>query len=241
LEFTRSGAIALITGSVVTCLVFAFHPSHLDPHPLVGAFTLSQIVHSAAIIAAPVLLYGAWAVANWLGWTTAARLGLVCAGFAMMLTVNAAVISAFVTPAAAQASGLMMQQAAGPNPHLQSPMAPSPGGHHAAVQMPPLVQLSVAMNRGLAQVHVALWSLAILLFAFSIWQRSPALSATGLLAGAFPIAWQLSGTFSPETHTMPMIVFVQGAWLIALAVTMARTSAAAAGAADRNAEPVPAS
>jgi hypothetical protein len=228
LGFVRSGAAALIIGSVVTCLVFAFHPSHIDPRPLIGAFTLSQIVHSAAILAAPVLLYGAWAVADWLGWTATARLGLVCAAFAMMLTVNAAVISSFVTPAAAHASGSIMPSADGGHP-VET--------HHAAMQMPPLVQLSVAMNRGLAQVHVALWSLAILLFAFAIWRRSSALSVGGMLVGGFPLAWQLSGTFSPETHTMPVIVFAQSAWLLAVAAAMLRANRTSGAQSDHLATP----
>lgn len=224
--FIRSGAIALIVGSAVTCLVFAFHPSHIDPHPLIGTFTLSQIVHSAAILAAPVLLYGAWAIADWLGSPAVARLGLVCAALAMMLTVNAAVISSFVTPAAAEASGPAMQSAAGANPQSRVHLPPPPEAHHDRMQMPPLVQLSVAMNRGLAQAHVALWSIAILLFAFAIWRQSAGLSLTGAVAGAFPLAWQLSGSFSPETHTMPVIVFAQSAWLVAVAVTILRRDAA---------------
>src|SRR5688500_17842728 len=105
MEIRRSGAWALIAGSAIACLVFAFHPSHVDPTPLVGTFTLSDIVHAAAILDAPLLLYGMWAMADWLGLRSGAvRMGLVLAGFAMVLTATAAVVSSFVTPAAAQAS-----------------------------------------------------------------------------------------------------------------------------------------
>jgi hypothetical protein len=219
LGFVRSGAWALMIGSVMTCLVFAFHPSHIDPHPIIGAFTLSQIVHSGAIIAAPVLLYGIWSLAEWLDWSAPARLGLVFGAIGLVLSVNAAIISSFVTPAAATASGLVLSSMAA-NPHMQSHGA---SAMHGMASMPPLVQLSVAMNRGLAQAHVALWSLSLLLFAFALLRRSSALWAVGSLVAAFPLAWQLSGRFSPETHTMPIIAFTQSAWLIAVALAMLRS------------------
>jgi hypothetical protein len=139
-----------------------------------------------------------------------------------MLTVNAAVISAFVTPAAAQASSSIMPPGTGSDFHAHVQLAPAApaAAHHPAMRMPPLVQLSVALNRGLAQAHVALWSLSLLLFAFAMRGRSTNLWGVGALVAAFPLAWQLSGRFSPETHTMPIIVFTQSAWLIALAVKM---------------------
>lgn len=224
MRIVRSGAWALIIGSIMTCLVFAFHPSHLDQHPVFGAFTLSQIVHSGAILAAPVLLYGVWAIAEWLDWTGPARLGFVFGAIGLMLTVNAAVVSSFVTPAAAVASGMTMPEAAAQHPQVQLHPHPDGSSMHGPqmMKMPPLVQLSVAMNRGLAQVHVALWSLSLLLLAFALRRRSMVLWAGGSLVAAFPLLWQLSGRFSPETHTMPLIVFTQGAWLIAVAALMLR-------------------
>lgn len=209
----RGGAMALIAGSVITCLVFAFHPSHIGTHPVVGAFSLSQLVHSAAIIAAPLLLFGLWDVARWSGFDQPGnRLAVVCAALAMVLSVNAAVVSSFVTPAAAEASGGVME----PSPGAQVVAA---DGHRYVVvtrmqDLPPLVRVAVALNRGLAQANVALLSIALLLFGLGLWKQARALAGVGMLVGAFPLLWQVSGRFSPETHTMPLIAFTQGAWLI---------------------------
>lgn len=227
-DVRRSGAWALIAGSVLACLVFAFHPSHVDPQPLIGVFTLSQIVHATALLAAPLLLYGMWAMADWLGLRTGAvRLGLVLAGFAMLLTVNAAVVSSFVTPAAARASsnGGAPRVTAHSMPALKSAAAEH---SKAALRhpMPPLVQVAVSLNRGLAQAHVALLSLALLFFGWSLRGRSTLFAASGAIVGALPLMWQLSGTFSPSTHTMPLIVFPQSAWLIGVALRMLQPSAA---------------
>lgn len=223
MEAGRSGAWALIAGSVLACLIFAFHPSHVDERPLVGVFTLSQVVHATALLAAPLLLYGMWAMADWLGLRNGAvRLGLVLAGFAMLLTANAAVVSSFVTPAAAHASRLPTH---GPAAHVSAAPTARPG--HALVPrahpMPPLVQVTVALNRGLAQAHVATLSLALLLFAWAMRGRSRVFAATGAIVGAYPLAWQLSGTFWPSVHAMPLVVFPQSAWLIAVAVAMLRS------------------
>ena len=79
-----------------------------------------------------------------------------------------------------------------------------------------------AANRGFAQVHVAYWTLALLLFGLT-WRRRNAVAGwAGVAVGVYPIAWQLSGSFSPEVTTMPWIVFPQSAWLVAAAVLMLR-------------------
>jgi len=215
----RGGAWSLIIGSVITCLVFAFHPSHIDPHPLLGSFTLSQMVHSAAILAAPLMLFGMWEMTRWLGADRPGNaLALTFAALAMVLTVNAAVVSSFVVPAAAEASAVTM-----PEPSHDPSIAVAKVHQRHAMQigdMPPLVRLAVSLNRGLAQAHVALLSIALVLFALGLWRQSRGLAAAGLLVGAFPLLWQLSGRFSPETHTMPLIVFTQSAWIIAVAARM---------------------
>ena len=54
----RAGPLALIAGAVLSILVFAFHPSHVVEQPLIGPFTLSQLVHGAALLGVPLLAYG---------------------------------------------------------------------------------------------------------------------------------------------------------------------------------------
>ena len=220
MQSNRGGAISLIAGAILTMILFAFHPSHVMTAPVLGPFTLSQLVHGMAFVAAPLLAYGMWQMAAWLGGSApAVRLGLVCAVFAMIMTATAAVISNFVTPTAAHSTMAAMH----------SPVADSAPGHARRARpmtiedMPPLIQTSVSMNRGLAQVHVSYLSLAILLFAWAMRRRFTLLAAAGAVVGTYPLLWQLSGRFSPETTTMPWIAFPQSLWLVAVAVAMLRS------------------
>ena len=208
----RAGAWALISGAALAMLVFAFHPAHVDAHPMLGPFTLSQLIHGTALVAVPLLVLGMWQMADWIGLARAAvRLALVLAALAMMLTANAAVISNWVTPVAARASFAA-------TPH-QPTRHPRP---MTLDQMPAAVQVAVATNRGFAQVHVAFLSLALMLFGWALWRRRRVLGAAGIAVGLYPLLWQLSGRFSPETTTMPWVVFPQSAWMIAAAIAMLR-------------------
>lgn len=224
----RDGAWALITASVLTCLLFAFHPTLHDPAAMVGTFSLSQIVHATALIAAPLMAYGFWEVATWLGLgRSTVRIALLVSLLSLVLTMNAAVVSNFVTPVAIEASREAAQAAHAPAapahsaartvtyPHLDT-------GAAVRHKPSPLGRVVVAFNRGFAQVHVALLSIGIMLFGLALWGRSLLLAGLGAAVGAYPLIWQLSGTFSPETTTMPWIVFPQSAWLIAVAVVMVR-------------------
>lgn len=211
----RSGAFALMAGAALAVLVFAFHPAHVAAHPVLGPFTLSQLIHGIALVAIPLLLLGTWQMAEWIGFGRApVRLAFLLSALAMIATVNAAVISNFVTPVAARAS--MPAMAAMPHPPAQHarPMTLD--------RMPAAIQVAVATNRGFAQVHVAFLSLALGLFGWALRRRHLVLGATGMLVGLYPVLWQLSGRFSPETTTMPWVVFPQSAWMIAAAIAMLR-------------------
>lgn len=220
----RTAAGALIAGALLSILVFAIHPAHVIAKPLLGPFTLSQLVHGTALIAVPLLLLGMWQMAEWIGTErVSVRLALILSTLAMVMTVNAAVISNFVTPVAARASMAAMHHAPPPA------TANRPHAAMAAADMPAVIQVAVATNRGFAQVHVAFLSLALLLFGWALLRRNPLLGASGLLVGLLPVLWQLSGRFSPETTTMPWVVFPQSAWLIAAAITMLRDGDSRAG------------
>jgi hypothetical protein len=210
-------------------LLFLFHPSHIEARPLIGPFTLSQIVHATAIVASPLLLFGMWEMcrSNWFD-NSAARLGLTAAALATALTVNAAVVSSFVTPVAAIAGAGAMPFEMRSGGHNQAFSIPPLKTHQpihvvSRAELPPLVQVTVSLNRGLAQAHVALLSLALLLFGGVLWSRSHVLAVTGMVVGAAPLVWQLSGSFSPETYTMPFVVIPQSAWLIAVAIAITRS------------------
>ena len=215
----NAGACSMIAGAVLTILVFAFHPSHIVEQPVLGPFTLSQLVHGTALVAVPLMAFGLWQFGEWAGLDRAvAKLAVLLAFLAAATTVNAAVISNFVTPAAARLSQAHTPPT--PAPAAHSPSAHAPAGRSHA--MPPMVAVSVAMNRGFAQVHVAFLSLALLLFGLAIRGRSSLLGWSGMAVGLFPLLWQLSGQFSPSTHSMPLVVFPQAAWMIAAAILMSR-------------------
>ena len=218
----RAGAAAMIVGAILTMLVFGFHPSHVVETPVAGPFTLSQLVHGTALVAVPLMAFGWWQLGDWLGQEKAGpRLAVVLAFLAAATTVNAAVISNFVTPTAARISA-----AAHTAPHAAPAAHKTPTPHQAGHRpLPPLVSLSVAMNRGFAQVHVTFLSLALLLFGFALRSRSALLGWTGVAVGAGPLLWQFSGQFSPSTHSMPLIVFPQAVWMIAVAAVMLRGEA----------------
>ena len=214
----RNGAWALIAGAVLVVVVFAVHPSHAGGAPVVGPFTLAQLVHGTALVGVPLLAFGMWQMAELLGLERmVVRFGLILAGLAMALTANAAVVSNFMTPAAARASAMNHAPAVATGVSSASP-AP------AQMQMPPLVGVSVALNRGFAQVHVGYFSLALLLFGVGALARFPIVGWAGIAVGAYPVLWQLSGRFSPETTTMPWIAFPQAAWLMAMAIAMLRSA-----------------
>ena len=230
MQTSRLGAVALVTGAILTVAVFAFHPSHAAP---TGGFSLSQIVHATAIIAAPLLLFGMWELCRWID-RPLARLGLAAAAIALVLTANAAVVSSFVTPAAARASHAAAPISPGAAAAAEHPpVAPSIHRPMSMNELPPLVQVVVSLNRGLAQAHVALLSLGLVALGLALRGRSAALSWAGMAVGAAPLLWQASGSFSPETTTMPFVVFPQCAWLIAAAVAMTRPQ----GQPDRQTQP----
>lgn len=216
----RAGPMAMIAGAILSILVFAFHPSYVVEQPVIGPFTLSQLVHGTALLGVPLMAYGLFQLGEWIGFDrTVSRMAVVLSFLAAIATVNAAVISNFVTPAAAKSS--LMGHSAPPH---DAPVKAASAGHGTSPRMtlPPLVSVAVATNRGFAQVHVAFLSLALLLFGLAIRSRSALLGWSGVAVGLLPILWQLSGQFSPSTHSMPLIIFPQSLWMIAVGTMMLR-------------------
>lgn len=206
----RAGAVALIVGAILSIFVFALHPAHAAVAPVVGPYSLSQIVHGAALAGAPLLAFGMVQVVVWLGVERPlAQLALVLALFAITMMIASAVVSDFVIPVSAKAVMTEMLRGA----VMHGPTV------HSMEQMPPLIQSMVALNRGFAQVQVFYLSIAILLIAFAL-RRHRLLAITGGFVGLAPVLWQLSGTFSPEITTMPWIVIPQSLWLMCVAAMM---------------------
>lgn len=195
----KFGAIVLGAGTMAIIGVMLVHPSHIDHAPVLGPFGFSGIVHAVAILAHVAFLYGAWTLSRYQGFDRATPgLALTFAGLAAAAMVNAAAISMFVIPFAAGHA-------------IAGAVAPP----DAAMQA---THIWVAANRGFAQIYVALESLAVAIWALG-W-RGGLMRATGLAAGLGVLAWQLTGSFAPSVHSMPVVTIVHGAWLIAAAVIM---------------------
>jgi hypothetical protein len=61
------------------------------------------------------------------------------------------------------------------------------------------------------------------------WQRQLVVRVAGAAAALGLLAWQMSGSFEPNTHSMPLVVAIQGAWLIAAAAALLRHNPKIAG------------
>ena len=77
-----------------------------------------------------------------------------------------------------------------------------------------------------AEIESSIRRMAESVFGVAGISRSAILGWSGVLVGAYPLAWQLSGQFSPSTHSMPLIVFPQAVWMIAAAMVMVRAAKA---------------
>jgi hypothetical protein len=195
----QAGGWALIGSAIVTIAVMLVHPGHVDTVALLGPFGWSGIVHGFAIAWVPPFVFGAFSLSRFLGLDRPKPLlAFIAFALAGAMMLNAAVTSMFITPAAAAAAA-----------------SASPGAREALAQM---AHISVATNRGFAQVYVALTSFAILLWALAWLDRgNRPLAAAGVAVSLGLIGWQLGGKFEPGTHTMLIVAILQGGWLIAAA------------------------
>ena len=198
-----AGAAALVLGSLAGIGLMMVHPSHGGGAPIVGHFTLNDLVHATALVANPVLTFGFWTLTRALGARPLPVLAFSFFLFGAVAVLIAATISGMVTPAA---------------------MAAAHSGVDSDV-FAKVAHLSVWLNRGFANAHVALFSIAYALYALAWPVRSlsgQAIRALGLFAGLGILVWQLSGTFRIDVHSMIVVVTSQGLWVIAAAFAMTR-------------------
>jgi hypothetical protein len=206
----KAGAWALILGALSFIGLMVAHPSHVEGAPIIGALTLSSIVHGTAFATQPILLFGFWSLTRWIGERPLAQLGLCFYGLAAMLTILAASMS-----------GLIIPQIIAVAHHAQGAVMPGPVDPNS---LQPLANYSVWLNRSFASVHVVYFAVAMLLWSIA-WSRQSILGwivrTVGALVGVGVIAWAVSGTMTLEAqHGALMVTLVQMTWTLLAAAAM---------------------
>src|SRR5262245_21039863 len=94
----KAGAWALILGALSYIALMLAHPTHVGG-PVIGPFSLSAIVHAAALVAQPVLLYGFWTLTQAMQERPLAQLAFSFYALSAALIMLAATLSGLVIPA----------------------------------------------------------------------------------------------------------------------------------------------
>jgi hypothetical protein len=185
----------------------AVHPSgHIQGSTEEVAHTLrlGVIVHAAAIATAPLLTFGTFVLTRAIGFEKpAATLAFVTYAFGAFAVMLAAAMSGLVAPK------LIAAQI----------------GAGAAEQtlIHGLARFEWYLNQAFAQLHVAFFSGAILLWSLGWPERGIAAAAVqiaGVVVAAGALTWLIMGTPTTSVHGMGAIVVAQGAWLILAALAM---------------------
>lgn len=214
MNLDRGGAAALIVGSIAYIALMAVHPTHVGA-PVLGHLSLSALVHGTALATAPVLAFGYVALAARLGFDRAVPvLGLAFALLGIMFGMMAGTMSGLVIPEIMQA---------GHGSHHPGPMPADPEALRAQLQAS--ANYTVWLNRSFAQVHYAMFSVAMILWCIAWTGRGVAgwvVRGLGALIGIAILSWQISGMSNLEAgHGALVVTLGQSLWtLIAAALLL---------------------
>lgn len=199
MSLDRCGAAALIVGSILYIALMAVHPNHVGA-PIIGHLSLSALVHGTAMVINPLIAFGFLALTLRLG----ANRPLPLLAFSFYL------FSAIIVLLAGTMSGFMIpeiMQAGREPPRMFAMAAEDPETRRMLLQT--LATYTVWLNRSFAQVHVALFSIAMVIWSLA-W---PARAVTdwivrilGLVLGLGVLAWQLSGHLTMEAQHGALVV-----------------------------------
>lgn len=205
----RSAAILLVTGTLAGMLVMVLHPTGADivnAQNVAHHALLNRAVHGVAIASLPMLFLGFAGLCRRLAWTEVVIAGLVSYGFAAIAVMAAAVASGFIV------TGLIEQMLA--------------ADEAARPVLRALMRYTHQWNQALAAVHVVASSAAVLLWSLAIVKGGAmprALGYAGAAIGAIVPVALIAGPLRLDVHGFGLVVFVQGAWTIAVAVALFRT------------------
>jgi hypothetical protein len=213
MSMDRWGAGALILGSVAYIALMAVHPSHVGP-PILGHLSLSALVHGTALFVLPILAFGFVTLAGRLGLDRPLpALGLSFYAFSAMIVMLAGTMSGLVIPEIVEAAH---------DPPRGAPADPEA----LRVQLQGLANYTIWLNRSFAQVHVALFSVAMTLWSLAWPARGVGdwvVRALGLVVGAGVLVWQISGTLALEAqHGALAVTLLHSLWTIMAASLLLR-------------------
>jgi hypothetical protein len=203
-----AAAILLLIGTLLGMSVMVLHPTGADivnSQNFAGHALLNRGVHGVAIASLPLLVLGFAGLCRRLGWPDLATAGLVVYAFAAVAVMIAAVASGFI---ATDLIERMFTADAATLPILRAQMVNT----HA-------------WNQAFAAVNVVAGSAAILLWSLAILKRGAmprALAYAGIVIGILVPAAVISGHVRLEIHGFGAIVFLHGAWTIAVAAFLFR-------------------
>jgi hypothetical protein len=199
----RTGATALIAGTLAMLGVMALHPSGV-PHNADAerVILLGIVVHGVAIAVAPLLTFGMFALSRSIGFAKpASTLAFFFYLFGAIAVMLAATMSGLVAPRLIQN---MMTATGAENDLLRG-----------------FLRLEWYLNQSFATLHVAFFSAAIVLYALA-WPEKGILAAAiqiaGFIIGIGVFAWLVSGTLTLNVPGMGAVVVAQGAWFVLAAL-----------------------
>lgn len=202
----RVSGAALIFGALATLVIMGLHPTAHDLFGEAGrsAARLNLIVHALAIASCPVLLFGALGVNRRFPsghvWATGA---IVFWGFALVAVMCAALASGLIAPQ------LIQWITSGDEANRQT--------YHA------LLAYNGQVNQAFAKVHVAMSSVAILLWSIAIIARrafARPIGWLGCVVGVGVLVGLFSGHITLDVHGFGVVILLQAAWLICVGAQM---------------------
>jgi hypothetical protein len=202
----KISGVALIAGALATLVVMGFHPT---AHDLLGeagrsAARVNLLVHAMAIASCPVLFFGALGVNRRFpsdqGWATGA---IVFWGFALVGVTSAALASGLIAPQ------LISWITSGDE--ANRPL------YHA------LLAYNGQVNQAFAKVHVAMSSVAILLWSIAIITTrafARPIGWLGCVVGVGVLVGLFSGYITLDVHGFGVVILLQAAWLFSVGARM---------------------
>lgn len=202
---SRAGAWAIVAGTIMSVALMLAHPTELGTMQI-GPFDINVIVHAVAVLATPLLVFGAWALTKLIDRPLGA-LALSFYAFGGVAIMSAAIMSGFVMTQLADA-------------------AHTPGASRTGVDFQSLANLTHWQNQAFANVYTGLAAIAVLLWSIA-WRAAPVQRVLGLMVGGGTLAWMLTGALTLNVHGMLAVTLGQAAWMLFAARKMLGATKAA--------------
>lgn len=194
----RAGAWAIVAGTIMSIGLMMAHPSAVGTFQI-GPFDINVIVHAVAVLAAPMLVFGAFEL------TRVIDRPLGRLAFAFYLIASAAIVSA------ATMSGFVMTSLV--------EAAHTPGASRTGIEFQGLANLVHWQNQAYANVYTGLAAIAVVLWS-AAWRGAPVQRVLGIVIGGGTLAWMLTGTLTLNIHGMLAVTLGQAVWMLFAASKM---------------------